>query len=108
MWNPSGVLIYNATNIRYHSKITSDGSGGANISWWDNRRYYFQVMAFNENGNSLSNEISVFVKLSESDESISCYCLLELARISIVAAIIIKKSPKIDFFLNLFLIFKCI
>jgi hypothetical protein len=36
-WTANGVAICSATNDQNNSKITSDGSGGAIITWWDLR-----------------------------------------------------------------------
>jgi len=36
-WNDNGIIICNATDYQYVPKITSDGTGGAIMTWEDNR-----------------------------------------------------------------------
>ena len=39
LWTADGVVICSATGDQYYSEITSDGSGGAIITWFDLRNY---------------------------------------------------------------------
>jgi hypothetical protein len=55
-WSLNGVAICNAVSYQYFPEIVSDGSGGAIITWSDNRNgadYYIYAQRVNSTGSTL-------------------------------------------------------
>ena len=55
LWATNGVTICNVTYLKFSPQITSDGSGGAIITWYDSRNGSFDIYAqrVDANGNVL-------------------------------------------------------